>query len=92
MKTKTTHTPGPWRVGENLLCDDVVYSPNGTIAEIFKGRMAHEIRANARLIAAAPMLLKRLKELAAWVAEQTPDYPAELVAALVEIDKVERGD
>ena len=54
----TTHTPGPWRVGDWL---HVVAADNTRIATIAGSGDAN--RANATLIAAAPDLLAVLHEL-----------------------------
>lgn len=70
------HTPGPWKVLPEE-CDRPYVRVRGTVlGERYKvanvvtpvydgvhGREAEETRANARLIAAAPELLKALKEL-----------------------------
>lgn len=59
MKTKTTYTPGPWRVGDAGLT--VFGPPNGTPApEIIAPCRS---RANARLIAASPDLLGMLYKI-----------------------------
>lgn len=62
MKTETKHTKGPWRTEgfENL----VVNSAEGytlTLAAGGKDACLDELKANARLIAAAPDLLHALK-------------------------------
>ena len=53
------HTPGPWTVGKGALADCVMAGdPPQVIAETwYAARKGSEIRANARLIAAAPDLL-----------------------------------
>ena len=63
---KTEHTKGPWRTEgfENL----VVNSAEGytmTLAAGGKDACLDELKANARLIAAAPELLDALRELCA---------------------------
>lgn len=69
MKTKTKptqHTPGPWKAEgwENL----VVNCAEGytlTLAAGRKDSSLGELKANARLIAAAPDLLKKLEAMVA---------------------------
>ena len=53
------HTPGPWHVFK----DSSIYSKHAdyTLAEIVAGMTDEECDANARLIAAAPELLKALQ-------------------------------
>jgi hypothetical protein len=67
------HTPGPWQSGG---C--VVYGPDGAgVADLVagvcnhNGRSPDETEANARLIAAAPELLKALEPFAAIDVEGT---------------------
>ena len=55
-----SHTPGPWTLTAE---GESVHDVHGFIAHI-KGRTVDELRANARLIAAAPKLLAALK---AWL-------------------------
>jgi hypothetical protein len=61
--TKTAHTPGPWHV--DSCDDDLIYSANGwhiaTVGNEAQEQPAHEITANAQLIAAAPELLDALE-------------------------------
>lgn len=60
---KTKHTPGPWQVGESISGKPlIVTKSHGTIAQP-TGGFENEIKANARLIAAAPDLLAIVKEL-----------------------------
>ena len=66
---KTEHTKGPWRTEgfENL----VVNSAEGytmTLAAGGKDACLDELKANARLIAAAPELLAALKAISDYVA------------------------
>jgi hypothetical protein len=65
---KPKHTPGPWRVQDNTIGTNEVGhqlrvdSNDGAVADC--GRSPHvdeQSRANARLIAAAPTLLKAVK-------------------------------
>ena len=55
------HTPGPWFIDMTQPGKAVVYGPNGSCKE--------EHQANARLIAAAPDLLRERDEARALVAE-----------------------
>jgi hypothetical protein len=63
-----THTPGPWRLAENdetlIVTEALDDEGNCTvIADIATGIPRSEQFANARLIAAAPELLKALQEV-----------------------------
>lgn len=62
---KTNHTPGPWNWGESY---KGLYSPNGPVIDFVRyegGFLAYgpQQEANAKLIAAAPELLRLLREL-----------------------------
>jgi hypothetical protein len=66
MKTKQTHTPGPWVTNENE--SGVMSKTHGFIAYAFPETLAFnqtldEYKANARLIAAAPDLLKAARDV-----------------------------
>jgi hypothetical protein len=62
------HTPGPWTVeGHTVNARGVAYGFANSTAS------AHELRANARLIAAAPDLLHALKWAAEYVSLYTGD-------------------
>ena len=75
------HTPGPWKIADNTL----IYALNGKGNNIFCCKVMpgckcgcitasqKELEANARLIAAAPDLLKALREL---VKQDDGLYPA----------------
>lgn len=63
--TNTKHTPGPWEVGEEG--EILAGSSEFLVATAYHGRPAQE--ANARLIAAAPELLKTVKELVSLVCD-----------------------
>jgi hypothetical protein len=86
MKTETTqtaqHTPGPWKAEgwENL----VVNSADGytmTLAAGGKWAVLSELKANARLIAAAPDLLAALREVAGlWEDSDKTNGLAEIMA------------
>jgi len=73
MKTKATHTPGPWKVDESGDFVETEYPVN------FKGNYIHicdfrrpEDRANAALIAAAPTMLAALEAIAGWASDTGP--------------------
>jgi hypothetical protein len=97
---KTKHTPGPWLVtessdwtgvsGVSLGIDDAFGQDGGRdyfLATVVNGD-PDELQANARLIAAAPQMLKTLQRAAHLLAElpnQTPQMLAlrsEIVAAI----------
>lgn len=68
----TTHTPGPWVVGEGLRGYDFgivkkIENAEIGIADIPEGVRRGEAEANAVLIAAAPELLAELKTLIAEI-------------------------
>jgi hypothetical protein len=70
--SEPTHTPGPWRFSTE---DGHVHDEDGLIAEVwgvFPGRDGSEVKANARLIAAAPELLAAVKAFNAFVDEYEP--------------------
>lgn len=105
MKIKTaTHTPGPWKIsnvpGRDALAVDANDDHNEHVATVwYSEHPAAEGAANARLIAAAPELLKVLKalsETSQWVvSEETPSdaqwkaFNASITAAFTAIHKVE---
>ena len=78
----TQHSPGPWEcVGfENLVVNDeegntITCAPGGRY-----GATLGELRANARLIAAAPEMLEALKDMLetyAWKHEETAQNEGE---------------
>jgi hypothetical protein len=70
----TEHTPGPWKYDETLTGDHTcpIYTDGAWIATAFMGHGLYhgdiqaadaEVLANARLIAAAPALLRALKNV-----------------------------
>lgn len=65
------HTPGPWDFFTDKPAYSVGPSHNHSVARVFNppGGERDEIIANARLIAAAPDLLRLLKESVITVAE-----------------------
>jgi len=66
-----THTPGPWREAYNDENGQAVVSgENSEIATCWHhcvGALEQQMRANARLIAAAPDLLRELADLVDWL-------------------------
>lgn len=68
---RSTHTPGPWVADENVVYTDAPIGQRGFIADIYDGTRLPDTDekiagANARLIAAAPELLKLLQEVLEW--------------------------
>lgn len=61
MKTKTTHTPGPWEVSEGRGFRSIKASDGGHVIASDQGEFTGNWEANARLIAAAPDLLEAAK-------------------------------
>lgn len=97
--TIVSHTPGPWRV-EDVGIDDSIAIMSGPAAEYrwlataspdpSRGIDWDQTQANARLIAAAPELLRELKELMALVAAEYPQQQRVWLAnALAAIAKAE---
>lgn len=61
---KTTHTPGPWiDDGHDGIETQIVNSKWGAVAHVIHNGDSSQQSANARLIAAAPELLKALQTL-----------------------------
>jgi hypothetical protein len=83
----TQHTPGPWSVLPEE-CDKPYIRIRGTrlggrykianvVTPVYEGassQEAEETRANARLIAAAPDLLKTLEELSLYVSHNGDEW------------------
>jgi hypothetical protein len=71
--TETTHTPGPWRIGD---AGNTIFGPKQEdcsavmIASVLNARGAK--KTNARLIASAPELLEACKSLARLAIEKCP--------------------
>lgn len=61
MKANDTHTPGPWRTGD--MFNTIFGPPNGRPCPEIVATVHRGMRANARLVAAAPELLAALEEL-----------------------------
>lgn len=85
------HTPGPWYVGcedENTGEIEVVSEDRPYICLVFPGAIDEVTPANARLIAAAPDLLKALKGLSSlYNTDEGCRSVTEYVAALAAIEK-----
>lgn len=105
---KTKHTPGPWTVGKFINNDfEPMYievrSGVKFIAKSTYGSADNiEREANAKLIAAAPIMLERLKglntNLQSWIDENPPEdkYVIDVLEAIIRnneriIRKVEIG-
>lgn len=83
------HTPGPWDISEYKDGHAFVFDPDmGFVCNVMTG--SSEGVANARLIAAAPDMLKALKRMVDWFEQDNPD-PAydELMLARAAIAKAE---
>jgi hypothetical protein len=78
-----SYTPGPLMVLGRDGCFDILSTRGELIATVHGGNRAIDT-ANARLIAAAPDLVKALKELCRmdWRGEDNPDTWAKARAAL----------
>lgn len=61
-----SHTPGPWQVNPDI--PHLVGNGTAEVANLYWGELISgmEMRANARLIAAAPELLEALKAVIEW--------------------------
>ena len=90
-----THTPGPWEVAaDDRNGQAVVRAEHNEVATCWHhcvGSIEKEMRANARLIAAAPELLAAatlgLKVAESWIHDQL-DGTKFLADALAELDSV----
>lgn len=86
----TKHTPGPWKFDDHLGCRPIKGGKSGSHRQAQYKEVActvglhddDEDRANARLIAAAPELLKALEALV-WVADSMDSAP---IAASVRLE------
>jgi hypothetical protein len=93
MKTKVTHTPGPWRVINDDAGTEIVGAMGSSIAR-WDFALMDEADANARLIAAGPDLLEAAKLATATVEAAGGQHVfKEMYAALqVAIAKAEGRD
>ena len=86
----TKHTPGPWRTGGLPQHAPIVYAPDDYAicdTKTFHGRRSSgESEANARLIAAAPDMLKALLAFREWHANNFGDFSPEINAQLLCLD------
>ena len=81
MKTKTTtHTPGPWRVGNFTTHGVGIFTGDlqTMIADTggYDKQDRSEVEANARLIAAAPDLLEAAQAFTRWLDTPAGETPA----------------
>ncbi len=84
--TNTKHTPAPWHIVSKV---DVADSDGYHVCSVPTSNKTQEERiANARLIAAAPKLLKTLKAVMACMQKRTPWDDAKII--LTEAHKVIR--
>lgn len=75
MNTKTTHTPGPWRIGVPDENGWGIYKNSGGYAiAVVPIVYDYPQIANARLIAAAPELLEACKLLVAYAEDVEDEY------------------
>lgn len=76
----TQHTPGPWHVGVKQ-AEKIVYDSTGWAvanATVYHGENdAEQVKANARLIAAAPDLLEFAKAVVRYAGSAGDDYLAD---------------
>ena len=68
IKSMIQHTPGPWKIGPHLRCEvageAISFGKHGAVAVVLDA--AIEAQANARLIAAAPEMLKFVELVATF--------------------------
>ena len=68
-----THTPGPWKIVRAVIsAEDYAIVAGGIIAEVFHridDETFADAEANARLIAAAPVMLEALEATKKFIAE-----------------------
>jgi len=70
--TTTKHSPGPWTVDRNM-----IETESGEIIAQVSYKQDGYVKANARLMAAAPAMLEALKSIIATLA-QTAIFPADV--------------
>ena len=90
MKTKHTHTPGPWTFTPVSNDFRRVLSPNINEGGNWHVAMVQSTDADARLIAAAPELLEALKACLP-LAEHTSPFDLAVIMARRAIAKAEGG-
>ena len=74
--TMTNHTPGPWLTRFSGSWKTEVVEPSdkvGLIAALNERGTLDELKANARLIAAAPLLLEALERAEPWLGRLIAD-------------------
>jgi hypothetical protein len=86
--TKTAqHTPGPWEHdGNGMIYGPPINDDAVLVCDLLpdmSDEMTDEMKANARLIAAAPDLLAALENFVAWHAENFDDFTPEINAQLL---------
>ncbi len=83
------HTPGPWAVDKD--CDLIIVDhEGGSLGEMTPGNPAvsdEQAVANARLVAAAPELLKALKEALGVIRMSSAEDDTEIEAAIRRVEK-----
>lgn len=91
MTTKTIqHTPGPWIAEAMKITKNGISTRLGDMICVDKSISADECEANARLVAAAPELLKLLKDIVSPTqANPLPRHCGAVKAALLLIAKAE---
>lgn len=86
-KTQATHTPGPWKHGKSAGGKWGVWVTENWYGVLDNTAPGIDAKANARLIAAAPDLLKDLEDLVSTLGTHLPyEHPA-LVNARATIAK-----
>lgn len=92
--TTVPHTPGPWAIASQRYPDVIIGADDRRICSTFApARHARECEANALLIAAAPELLRLLKQLrhdaGGWIEGRGDDEDALLDAVDAIVARVE---
>lgn len=83
--SKPRHTPGPWTYTGNVF--EAIKDASGEIVVYGLGPGSiNQTDANARLIAAAPELLKALEKVRVYLLQRTIDNPEDQEAQLALID------
>lgn len=90
------HTPGPWMVGKHTndyyQCE--VHSYNFEIATCWNhgGTIQEEMKANARLIAAAPELLYQLKRIVDYYSQDKDGWESPIFKDCYDVIKKATGE